>query len=326
MSARVDAVDLARPVVGRRRCRQHCCCICTTRLTAADISYTSRHPSKQRQYGARAATRVGPAARLQPSMIAAVVALSPALGPIAEDVEPTAARFIGHTSPALRALQYPAASAVGHRAENATIPPDGKLHLGNLAPRYEEAYPFVYVPPATSSATISAAILCFRPKVMSTSWYNALARSRNMTRASPYYAPTPNSSNAASDRWLHSNGTVERLMRDRRVPRLTVVRNPYERLARCAHSMHALSLASSCCSLSLLVAAARGCILTAYQTRRVSRDGRSCTCHLTATDLEPASQISCSVHSRGSPATSICTRDRSATCACCPASPRGTGR
>ena len=118
-------------------------------------------------------------------MIAAVVALSPALGPIAEDVEPTAARFIGHTSPALRALQYPAAS-VGHRAENATIPPDGKLHLGNLAPRYEEAYPFVYVPPATSSATISAAILCFRPKVMSTSWYTALARSRNMTRASPY--------------------------------------------------------------------------------------------------------------------------------------------
>ena len=84
--------------------------------------------------------------------------------------------------------------------------------------------------------SIPAAFLCIRPKVMSTTWFNALARSCNLTNldgtplTKVHYAPSPNATHNASARWLASNGTVERLLRNRLVPRVTVVRNPYDRL------------------------------------------------------------------------------------------------
>ena len=99
--------------------------------------------------------------------------------------------------------------------------------------RMEEGRAFVYVPPplARGPNVAPAAILCFRPKAMSTSMYSALARGRNLSSkfvAHPHYHPSPNDTSFASHEYLRSH--LPSLLADRNVPRITVVRDPYARL------------------------------------------------------------------------------------------------
>lgn len=110
--------------------------------------------------------------------------------------------------------------------------------------------PFVFVEPRTRR---SAAILCLRPKAGSTFWVETLARARRDPAAqqtsdgfsfgleaparcrlggarcnSSHYLPTPCDTLNSSTRFLRAHG--ELLLRDRRVTRVTIVRNPYSRL------------------------------------------------------------------------------------------------
>jgi len=131
-------------------------------------------------------------------------------------------------------------SGVSRGALSARLQLDGQedaLPLGcaNLTTFYDDTHPFVHAPPGLRQpppCSVGAAVMCLVPKVMSSGWHNVLFRASGgvLRRGQQsFYKPSPNAS-SAKDAADFCRENSARLLADTAVPRIRIVRNPYDRL------------------------------------------------------------------------------------------------